>query len=103
MDSLNDNQPMKVESIKKSDPRKKQKSDGLSIVGADVCQLFPSLKSLETARMARCAVLKSKVDFCGLDYLKALRYLYVVGGSKFLSKIGLKRVAPKWLGDRADH
>ena len=41
LDSLNDNHPMGVGSVKKSDPRKKQKSNGLSIVGADVCKLFP--------------------------------------------------------------
>ena len=93
---------MKVGTGMKSDPRMKQKENWLVIAGADVCQLFPSLKNLKSARMARCAILCSKADFCGWDYLKALRYLYIVGGSKFLKKIGLGRIAPKWLGNCDD-
>ena len=34
--------------------------------------------------------------------MKALRYLYILGGKEFLKKVGLSRVAPRWLGDRED-
>ena len=80
----------------------KQKSEGLSIVGSDVKSLFPSLKSVETARLARCAILDSKVTFENWDYLKALRYLFIVGGSELIRKQGLSRLMPTWLGDRED-
>ena len=102
IDELNENQPMKVESEKIPDPRPKQKDHGVAIVGADVCQLFPSLKNIETARLARYAVMHSNVDFANWDFKKALRYLYIVGGKNFLKKVGLSRVAPKWTGDRSD-
>ena len=52
LDKLNNGQPMKIDENIKRDIRSKQKSDGLAIVGSDVCSLFPSLKGLETARLA---------------------------------------------------
>ena len=81
---------------------KKQKNVGLVIVGSDVKSLFPSLKSIETARLARCAVLKSDVDFANWDTKQAMRYLYVNGGTELIHKAGLGRFCPKWLGDRGD-
>ena len=80
----------------------KQKRSGLSIVGSDVKSLFPSLRAVETARLARCAILKSKVEFSNWDYQKALRYLFVVGGRELVRSVGLSRVCPKWLGYRED-
>ena len=81
IDKLNDGKQMKINSDVKRDPRHKQKKgSGISIVGADVCSLFPSLKNLETARLARNAILQSTVNFEGWDLRKALRYLYIVGG-----------------------
>ena len=56
---------------------KRQKLEGLSVVGADVCSLFPSLPNVETARMARKAVLASNVEFVDFDYIKALRYIKI--------------------------
>ena len=64
--------------------------------------MFPSLKNIETARLARNAILQSTISFSGWDLKKALRYLYIVGGPKFLKRVGLKRVSPRWLGDRED-
>ena len=64
--------------------------------------MFPSLKNIESARMARFAILNSKVDFVDWNFKKALRYLYVIGGKELLRKAGLARVAPKWKGERDD-
>ena len=77
-----------------------QKSSGLAVVGSDVVSLFPSLKNIESARLARKAILESEVDVGSFDHLKALRYIFVVGGRELLSKRGLTQVSPKWTGDR---
>ena len=74
--------------------RLKQRCSGVSVVGSDVVSLFPSLKDIETARLARHAVLGSKVKFENVDMQKALRYLYIVGGSELISKAGLARHCP---------
>ena len=81
---------------------KKQMESGLAVVGADVCSLFPSLKNIEVARMTRIALLDSKVEFADIDYLKALRYLNIVGGNALLDKANLLRLKPKWKGKRED-
>ena len=78
----------------------KQMEDGIAIVGANVCSLFPSLKSVETARLAKKAVLNSKIDFEDVDYQMALKYITLVGGIKLLDRNGLLRVKPKWKGKR---
>ena len=52
--------------------------------------------------MARIAILRSKVQFEDIDYLKALRYLNIVGGTKLLDKANLLRLKPKWKGKRED-
>ena len=88
--------------------QKIQKESGLSILGADVKSLFPSLKNLETARLAKHAILTSEVNFENWDFLKALRYIYVNCGhnhasrQEYLRNNGLLRHCPKWLGDRSD-
>ena len=74
---------------------RKQKNKGLAIVGADVSSLFPSLKSVETARIARTAVLNSKVEYKNVDHLKALRYIFIVGGKDLISSRGLGRLCPQ--------
>ena len=55
-------------------------NEGLSIVGADVKSLFPSLRNVEAARRAKKAVLNTKVELNDVDYIKALRYIYLVRG-----------------------
>ena len=95
MDLLEGNQPIKLPIPIPSDKSflslQKQKAHGISIVDSDVKSLFPSPKSVETARLARYAVLGSKVEFRNWDFLKALRYLYIVGGAELLKKHGLSR------------
>ena len=80
----------------------KQRESGLSIVGSDVKSSFPSLSNVETARLARGAILNSKVDFENEDLHKALKYIYVVGGRDLINKVGLSRLSPRWLGERPD-
>ena len=80
----------------------KIQKDGMTIVGSDVVSLFPSLKNIESARLARHAVLQSKVEFSNIDYLKALRYIHIVGGRDLLSRAGLSRISPVWRGKRGD-
>ena len=41
--------------------------DGMVMVGNDVELLFPSLRDVEAARMARLALIKSKLDVDGFD------------------------------------
>ena len=80
----------------------KQKSDKLCIIGSDVVSLFPSLKNIETGRLARHAILESDVDFENFDFHMSLRYIMIVGGDALLSKAKLHRLSPKWLGKRED-
>ena len=82
--------------------RSLQKKTGLSIVGSDVKSLFLSLRNIETARLARKAILDSKIEFSNWDFVKAMRYIYLVGGRELVSRAGLERLCPKWLGDRED-
>ena len=74
----------------------------MPVVGADVCSLFPSLQNVVTARIAKKAVLDSKVELVDFDYIKALRYVKIVGGEKLIERSGLRRVSPHWLGKRPD-
>ena len=76
--------------------------DGFVIVGSDVEKLYPSLKSLEAARLVRIAAIETDIEFLGVDYKKALRYIYVVGGIELIDRAGLNRIAPTWLGKRSD-
>ena len=88
---------------RKSDiPLQKEGPENVVFVGTDVTSLFPSLKNVETARMAKYAVLNSDIDIENFDYTMALRYLTIVGGRELLDRIGVGRLAPKWLGDRPD-
>ena len=70
------------------------------ICGTDVEALFPSLEDIESARMAKHAVMESNIEFNNVDYKKALRYLRIVGGREYIEQIGLKRIAPRWRGKR---
>ena len=72
LDRVNDGQTIKLPGkMVESKVSRKQKPKGLAIVGADVTSLFPSLKSVETARLARLAVLNSSVEFENVDCIKS--------------------------------
>ena len=71
-------------------------------IRADVVSLFPSLKRVEAARLARYAVLNSSVSFENFDHYMALRYLTIVGGREMLEKAKTGPPMPKWNGDRQD-
>ena len=60
-----------------------------SIIGTDVKALFPSLKDVECARIARQAVMESDVHFENIDYIRAIRYLKIVGGIDYMKEVGL--------------
>ena len=102
LDILEEGELVKLPGDSDSKHQRKQRQSGISIVGSDVVSLFPSLRNIETARMARHAVIGSSVKFENVDMKKALRYLYIVGGSELVNKAGLKRHCPTWLGDRGD-
>ena len=102
LDVLEDNQPIKVGSGCGRKKLQKQGSKNLCFIGHDVKSLFPSLKSVESARLTRHAILNSKVQVENFDHKMALRYLFIVGGRELITKIGLSRHMPKWLGDRED-
>ena len=79
-----------------------QKPGKMCIIGSDVVSLFPSLKNVETGRLARYALLDTEVEFENFDYLMGLRYLKIVGGDALLNRARLGRLAPRWLGKRED-
>ena len=79
-----------------------KRKDGYTIVGNDVESLFPSLLDIESARIAREAVLASDLTIENLNYEVALKYLLVAGGSSHIREIGLHHIAPKWIGKRQD-
>ena len=101
-DKIEKNCPVYVSDNKVNELGEAQITDKLAIVGADVKSLYPSLKNVEIARLARHAILESKISFENIDYKRALRYLYIVGGKDLLAKRNLSRISPKWLGDRGD-
>ena len=79
-----------------------QEPQDLVISGTDVEALFPSLRDIESARIVREAVVKSKADISNFDCNAALKYLFIVGGPAHLRECGLSNVAPKWTGPRPD-
>ena len=81
-------------------PKQKKREDGYSIVGTDVKALFPSLKDVECARMARYAMMESDLKFENVDYLRALRYIRIVGGVDYMVENGLKHLIPVWKGKK---
>ena len=83
-------------------PLQKSGKENMCFAGADVVSLFPSLLGVETARLARHAVLQTDVEFENIDYLMALRYLRILGGVSLLEKAGIGRLAPTWKGKRDD-
>ena len=65
-------------------------------------KLFPSLRPLEVARLAKLAILQSEVKIENIDPIMGLRYLYIVGGKEMIERAGLIRLCPKWKGNRDD-
>ena len=58
IDKVEGDKPIKLpttNTVKKSN-RKIQKSDKVCIIGSDVVSLFPTLKNIETGRLARHAI-----------------------------------------------
>ena len=89
LDRVNDGQTIKLPGkMVESNVSRKQKPNGLAIVGANATSLFPSLKSVETARLACLVVLNSSVEFETVDCIKALRYNYIIGGNELISSCG---------------
>ena len=104
IDKLLDGETIKlpVKKLKKLTRKTLQKTSGMVIVGADVKSLFPSLRNVETARLAKKAILESDVEFCNWDFKKAMRCIYIIGGRQLVVKASLKKLCPKWLGERED-
>ena len=80
----------------------KEVLENVCFIGHDVKSLFPSLTSVETARLTRHAILNSNVDVESFDHKMALRYIYIVGGRQLINKAGLSRFSLTWLGKRED-
>ena len=95
LDVLEDNQPIKVEAGSGKKKLQKEGLENLCFIGHDVKSLFPSLKSVESARLTRHAILNPNVQIENFDHLMALRYLFIVGGRQLISKAGLSRHMPK--------
>ena len=108
MDRIEDGQSISLpnngdsENRPKTDKLPPVQGEGFVLVGSDVEKLYPSLRSLEAARLVRMAAIDTKIEFLGVDFKKALRYIYVVGGIELIDRAGLNRLAPTWLGKRSD-
>ena len=62
---------------------------GVLISGFDVKSLYPSLRDIDTACLAREAIIHSNIKFEGLDYDRALAYLRIVAGPEIMRSAGL--------------
>ena len=88
MNKTENNKPIHIPEREQTLRKNIQKNGDLAIVGADVVLLFPSLKNIETARLARHAILQSNFNFENIDYHRALQYFKIVGGNELLQKAG---------------
>ena len=79
-----------------------QMNESLAVVGTDVEALFPSLRDVEAAKIARQAVEESGTQFENINFDLAMKYLYVTGGASHIKEIGLEKVCPRWRGSRPD-
>ena len=50
--------------------------------------------------MVRYAVMESQIMFDNVDYIKALRYLRIVGGKDYMVENGMKMISPVWKGKK---
>ena len=57
-------------------------SNGLMVTGYDVQSLYPSLRDVDCAAIARESVIHSNLDFKGIDVHRALAYLRIVAGEE---------------------
>ena len=73
VDMIEDGFPIKIPTSRttKFRGKSKQKLSDIVIVGADVKSLFPSLRNLETAKLAKYGVLNSDVQFDNWDFVRA--------------------------------
>ena len=104
LDKIEGEDPIRLpgnSTLKRASPVDPQEP-GFVIVGSDVEKLYPSLKPLEGARLARIAIIQSDINIEDVDLTKALRYIYIVGGPELINRAGLNRISPKWMGKRAD-
>ena len=80
--------------MRKIPPIQKTECEEMAVTGSDVESLFRSLTDIESDRIAIHSILKSKLRFENVDYLKALKYLMIVGGKELLEEAGLGRLLP---------
>ena len=64
------------------------------ISGFDVKSLYPSLRDIDTACLAREAILHSDIKFEGIDFQRALAYLRIVAGIEAMKMAGLSNLIP---------
>ena len=65
------------------------------MVGADVKALFPSIKSRRTGRIVREAVLRSRLQFKGINYRTAALYVRLGMDHFEIRTLGLEKIVPK--------
>ena len=70
-------------------------NDNLIVSGFDVESLYPSLRDVDPACLARESILHSKIDFKGINFQKALAYLRIIAGEQVMRLAGLGRLIPK--------
>ena len=75
---------------------------GSFITGFDVKSLYPSLRDIDTACLARESVIHSNIKFENFGYDKALAFLRIMAGPEILRSAGLSKFIPKWKGDKVD-
>ena len=70
------------------------------VTGFDVQSLYPSLRDVDSAAIARESIIHSSLDFKGIDVQKALVYLRVVAGMESMRAAGLGNLIPRWKGKK---
>ena len=91
-----------IESSQRHSLTNKNISDNVMVAGFDVQSLYPSLRDIDTAAIARESIIHSNLDFRNLDVNRALAYLRIVAGREAMVAAGLIDLIPRWKGEKVE-
>ena len=77
-------------------------NDDVIVTGFDVESLYPSLRDVDVACLARESIIHSDINFEGVDFQKALCYLRIMAGEEIMVSAGLGSLIPKWKGKKVE-
>ena len=64
--------------------------------------LYPSLRDVDCAAIARESIIHSNLEFKGLDVNKALAYLRIVAGEEAMRAAGIGNLIPRWKNKKVE-